>query len=125
MAPRLKAQRQLAYNFQSENTGDPSVNHWTFVIVNAPRETRAIIEGLRQQLVPTDSERVILDKSIKGSNGVHVTCIQIDSYQRSRPAETDLNRVYSGKLVRDKILGTHRGKDGLSEYVEREYAQIA
>lgn len=117
-----RKKRRIEWNVSSENISDPPVHHWTILIVNEPREIASIRQGLLELLSPTDPDRIVASGLIPSSGGLHYRVITLDSYLRCNPTEVQLKESYSGEIIRNKHLGTHRAQDGLANYVNRMFS---
>jgi len=116
MGKKRLRERQLRWYVESES--DPTIHHWSFLIINEPREIDRITQRIKKYLAPTDSEQIGSERQIPNSRGLHYKLVTIDSHNPKKPETINLSNIYNGERTEDRNLYQHKKPDGLANYID-------
>ncbi len=119
MAPRLKAQRQLRWNFESSS--NPENHHIMILLINTSQEMDVITQRVYERFQP------IIDEQVRARGRVGDLNYRLLTFDSNRqPTSEDFTAVYGGRVRRDaKSLYERDNPRGLPDFIVRNIRKIA
>lgn len=109
-------ERQLLWYMNS--SPDSETHIYRFLMINSPRELKAIVQALHEQIAQTGhviEDKVIAEDLIKGSGGLHYSLREIET----DISNLDFSQVYQGKVRHDRRLQPRRTSQGWNNLISK------